>query len=87
MKKTITVYVCDSKLCGKEIKTLADGLVWDGELYSADKSVRIRANREHEEFAMCWGHFHEKFPSPQIRDYNRRVERDGYIPRGGPDDR
>lgn len=85
MKKLVTVYECDVNRCGTEIKTIADGLILEGSLSAADGSPQIATYQD--QFAMCWRHFHEKFPSPQIRDYERRLERDDYIPRGGPGDR
>lgn len=88
MKKLVTVYECDVNRCGTEIKGLADGLILLGSICSADGETQLSTSEfSGEGFAICWRHFHEKFPSPQIRDYERRLERDDYIPRGGPGDR
>jgi len=87
MKKVITVYVCDFKQCDKEIKGINDGLVIGGALCTADGGIRLGGN-EQDPYAICWEHFHEKFPSPQIRMYKEQIDRsyDRYE-RGGPNDR
>lgn len=95
MRRTITVFLCDAptyggKSCGKEIKTVEDGLILDGHLRTADDKHALRSETPDggtlpETTAICWGHFHELFPSPQMRAYGDEIARS--YERGGPGDR
>jgi hypothetical protein len=90
MRRTITVYTCDHTGCGKELATAADGIVLDGLLYTPGEKHKLRSKEPSrdapsEPHALCWEHFHELFPSPQIRAWRDEMAR-GYE-RGGPGDR